>query len=220
MNRSTAFMSAALVAAALLSGCATSFVVDSNVQAFSSLAALPQQATYRFDRLPSQQAGAQDELEALADAALHKAGLRRDDANPRYSVQVGARMQSVVSPWGPWDGWGWGYGWGHGWGPAWGYGGYGGYGRYWRHTTAFGYAGYPPGWASPWYQREASLVVRELPLNKVVFESQAMSEGPWSKNTEVFPAMFEAALQGFPNPPPGPRVVNVQVVRPEKPATP
>jgi hypothetical protein len=27
----------------------------------------------------------------------------------------------------------------------------------------------------------------------------------------VLPAMFQAALQGFPAPPPGPRVVNIQM---------
>ncbi|HSI55898.1 MAG TPA: DUF4136 domain-containing protein [Ramlibacter sp.] len=210
MKRSLAGMSAALVAAmALLSGCATSFVVDNNVQSFSSLPAVPAQPTYRFERLPSQQATAQDQLEALADAALHKAGLRRDDASPRYSVQVTARLQPVISPWAsPWDGWGgFGYGWGHG------------HGR-WRYGGGLGYGASWSGMESPWYHREAALVLRELASNKVVFESQATSDGPWSSNGAVFPAMFEAALQGFPNPPPGPRVVNIQVVPPPDPPKP
>ncbi len=38
-------------------------------------------------------------MEALADPALHQAGLRRDDAQPRYAVQVGARVQRMHSPW-------------------------------------------------------------------------------------------------------------------------
>ena len=101
--------------AVLLSGCATGYLLDNSVQSFSSLTALPAQPSYRFERLPSQQAPAQAQLEAMADAALHKAGLRRDDANPRYSVQVSARLQRVLSPWAdPWDGWGWGGGWGSG----------------------------------------------------------------------------------------------------------
>ena len=83
----------------LLSGCATGYLLDNSVQSFSSLTALPAQPGYRFDRLPSQQAPAQAQLEAMADAALHKAGLRRDDASPHYTVQVSARLERVLSPW-------------------------------------------------------------------------------------------------------------------------
>ena len=132
----------------------------------------------------------------MADPALHRAGLRRDDANPRYSVQVGAQLQRVLSPWAdPWDGWGW------------------------RSASAIG------AWASasasrsfgcmepPWYQREVSVIMRELPSNRVVYETRASNAGPWMDNGSVFPAMFEAALQGFPTPPPGPRGVNIQVAR-------
>jgi predicted small secreted protein len=67
-----------LVAAATvtLSGCATSWVVDSDVKSFSSLSTVPPGATYRFERLPSQQADTarQDSLEAMAAAALEKVG--------------------------------------------------------------------------------------------------------------------------------------------------
>ncbi|MDB5871867.1 MAG: hypothetical protein JWQ07_1309 [Ramlibacter sp.] len=177
----------------LLSGCATSYLLDNSVQSFSSLPALPSQPTYRFERLPSQQAPAQVELEALADAALHKAGLQRDDANPRYSVQVTARLQPVLSPWAsPWDGFGVGLG-------------------MRRHGFGFGIGGRLSTMESPWYHREVGVIVRELASNKVVFESQAANDGPWSSSAQVFPAMFEAALQGFPNPPAGPRTVNIQV---------
>ena len=62
----------ALLLLAGLSGCATSWVVDSDVKSFSSLGAVQFGATYRFDRLPSQQADAarQESLEAMAAAAL------------------------------------------------------------------------------------------------------------------------------------------------------
>ncbi len=72
--------------------------------------------------------------------------MRRDDANPVYSVQVSARLDRVLSPWAsPWNGWGWGGGWGmgvrsggygYGTGYGWGMGG-----SYW-------------GMESPWYHRE------------------------------------------------------------------
>ena len=179
----------------LLSGCATSYVLDNSVQSFSQLPAVPAQPTYRFERLPSQQAPDQAQLEAMADAALHKAGLRRDDASPRYSVQVSARLQPVLSPWAdPWDSWG-------------------GFGLR-RHRFGFGMGTRFGMMEPPWYHREVSVIVRELSSNRVVYETRASNDGPWSSSGSVFPAMFEAARQGFPTPPAGPRVVNVQVVSP------
>jgi len=181
----TAFMGAAL------SGCATGYLLDNQVQSFSSLPAAPAQLTYRFDRTPSQQADpAQAQLEAFADQALFHAGFRRDDAAPRYAVQVTARIQRMLSPYAdPWDA-GWG---------AWGWGRRGGIG-----------IGFPR-MESPWYHREVNVLVRELAGNRVVYETRAVNDGPWLDNTSVLPAMFQAALQGFPNPPQGPRRVDIQV---------
>lgn len=196
MKRSLAGLLGLCVAASLLAGCASTFVVDSSVRSFSSLTALPAQPTYRFERLPSQQEPGQAQLEAMADAALHRAGLRRDDANPRYAVQVSGRLQPTLSPWA--DPWRWGGGWGVG---------------YHRRGLGLGFGGPWGGLESPWYHREVAVVVRELPSNRVVFESHASHDGPWLDNSAVFPAMFQAALQGFPNPPPGPRRVDIQVGR-------
>ncbi|HWP10204.1 MAG TPA: DUF4136 domain-containing protein [Ramlibacter sp.] len=178
----------------LLSGCAGTYLLDNNVHAFSGLTSVPAQPVYRFDRLPSQQSPAQAQLEAMADPALHKAGLRRDEASAHLTVQVSARLQRVYSPWASsWDGWGWGWGW-HG-----------------RLGHGYGYPG-PYGWMEPpWFQREVSVIMRELPSNRVVFESHAVNEGPWLDDTSVFPAMFEVALHGFPNPPAGPRRIDIQV---------
>ena len=62
-----------LAAASLLAGCAGPFLVESNVQSFSSLPAVPSEPRYRFERLPSQQAAPmQPQLELLADPALLK----------------------------------------------------------------------------------------------------------------------------------------------------
>ncbi len=176
-----------------LAGCATTFVVDSNVQAFSSLQAVPAAPTYRFERLPSQQEPGQAEFEALADGALHKAGLRRDDSNARYTVQLTGRTQRIASPWAdPWDSmWGGGFRWGR--------------------RSHFGLMGRME---SPWFHREAAIVVRELSTNKVVFESRSVHDGPWMDSRSVFPAMFDAALQGFPQPPSGPRRIEVTVGTP------
>ena len=204
MMRLLRFLLAGAAAALLLSGCASTYLLDNQVQSFSQLPALPAQPTFRFERSLSQQADpAQPALELLADPALFRAGLRRDDTTPQYSVQVSARTEQVLSPyadpyWGPW---GWG-GWGGGWNVA-----YGG-----RHG-AVGFGGPWPRADSYWFRREVSVVVRELPANRVVYETRATNDGPLLDNRAVLPAMFDAAMQGFPNPPPGPRRVDIQLGR-------
>lgn len=197
-KRIVALVGILALAAVTLSGCATGYLLDNNVQSFSSLPSLPPTPTYRFDRLPSQQASpGQAQLEALADPALFKAGLRRDDATPQYSVQVSARVQQALSPWAdPWDRWG---GWG-GWG-----GGFRGRG------VGIGFGGSFPRMERPWFLREVAVVVRELPSNRVVYETHAGNDGPWGDNATVLPAMFDAALQGFPAAPAGMRRVNIQL---------
>lgn len=195
----------ALLLIASLTGCATSWVVDSDVKSFSSLGPVPPGATYRFDRLPSQQAdGArQDSLEAMAAAALDEVGLRRDDAHPQYNTQIGARVTAGLSPWAdPWlyDG-PWGYGWG---------GGYGYYGRRWYGGGWYGGPVFAQP-SNPWYEREVSIVLREAGSNRVVYETRARNDGPYSSSAAVLPVMFQAALQGFPNPPQGERRVNIEL---------
>ncbi|WP_431108219.1 DUF4136 domain-containing protein [Variovorax paradoxus] len=195
----------ALFLAATLSGCATSWVVDSDVKSFSSIGAVPSGATYRFERLPSQQADAarQESLEAMAAAALEKVGLRRDDARPTYSAQIGARVTLGLSPWAdPWlfDG-------------PWGYGGYGyhGYARRWYAGGWYGGPGFMPPAANPWYEREVSILLRDIGSNRVVYETRARNDGPYNASAAILPVMFDAALQGFPNPPQGERRVNIEL---------
>jgi len=201
MSTITRFLRFGVLAASalLLSACASTYLLDNQVQSFSQLPSVPAPATYRFERSLSQQVDpAQQALEALADPALYKAGFRRDDAAPRFSVQVGARTERTLSPyadpyWGPW-------GWGGGWGV-----GFGG-----RHF-GLGLGGPWPRMDSYWFHREVTVLVRELATNRVVYETHAINDGPWFDNRSVLPAMFEAAMQGFPNPPQGPRRVDIQM---------
>jgi hypothetical protein len=179
-------------AVAVLAGCAGTYTLDNTVQSFAQIGTLTTPASYRFDRLPSQQGPDEAQLEAMADPALNAVGLRRDDASPRYAVQLGARTERTLSPWA--DPWGGGFGWG-GWG--------------WHRRWGMGVGSRFDD--PPWYHREVNVVVRDLSSNRVVFESRAISDGPYFDAAKVFPAMFSAALQGFPNPPPGPRVVNIQI---------
>jgi hypothetical protein len=192
--RFVAWMAAA--ALLLLSGCAATYTLDNTVQSFSQLTALPAPASYRFERLPSQQDISQPQLEAMADPALNQAGLRRDDASPRYSVQISARLQRTLSPWAdPWDRYP--FGWGAG----------------WHHRYGAGLGAWSPYDSPPWYHREVNVIVRDLGSNRVVFESRAVNDAPWRESADVLPAMFQAAMQGFPNPPPGPRTVNIELAR-------
>jgi hypothetical protein len=197
-----------LLAAVALGGCATRWVVDSDVRTFSSMAGVPAGATYRFERLPSQQVeeATQQQLEAMAGAALDSVGLRRDDAAPQLSALIGARVSAELSPWadpwlvgGPWFGPG----------PGWGCAGAWGCGRGWYGGGWYGPAFGPP--PTPWFAREVSIVLRELPSNRVVFETHARNDGPYSNSAHVLPVMFQAALQGFPNPPQGERRVNIDL---------
>ncbi|TFY99130.1 DUF4136 domain-containing protein [Ramlibacter humi] len=194
------FAAFAALAAVLLSGCAAGYLMDNTVQSFSGLqGGLPNAPTYTFERLPSQANQPSHELvEKLADPALFKAGLRRDDASPRYTVQVSARIQRAVSPWAdPWDPWG-------GWGGSFAYGGP-------RAGFGLGWGGPFPRMDQAWFQREVNLLVRERAGNKVVYETRAVNEGPWLDNDTAIAAMFEAALQGFPTPPAGARRVDIQL---------
>jgi hypothetical protein len=201
-----------------LTGCASVRLIDNDVTAFSKLTAISAGATYRFERLPSQQTDAQrqDKLEAIAQASLDKVGLQRVGDAPgspaaRYSVQMGIVMLNNTHAY--WDDAGLsltGY-------VSVGTGGPYFYGSpYWhgrRHGYVHGYFGpylYLP---SLRFVYEVSLLMREAANSQVVFETRAKHEGPWADSMAILPAMFDAALQDFPKPPAGPRRVNVEIPR-------
>lgn len=178
-----------------LAGCASVRLVDSEVTAFSSWPAMPPgpSTPYRFERLPSQQADpGQAELEALARTALSRVGLADAPQSARYSVQVTFSTEVIERfvedpfsfyPYGR---------------PGWMFGG------------PFGY-GFPL--TERFYKRNLTLLVRDLSTNQVTFESRAVHDGPWRDNAAIVPAMLEAAVQGFPQPPNGTRRVNVEIPR-------
>ncbi|GHC89827.1 hypothetical protein GCM10007320_37870 [Pseudorhodoferax aquiterrae] len=195
----------AVAATVLLSGCATSYVVDNQVQTFSELRTVPQPATYRFERLPSQQsaAGAQAQLEAAAEPALAKAGWVRNEAAARYSVLIGSDVVSTTQlvdpwvysrfgPWGPYYGRRWAGGAGfYGWGPYWSY----------RYDM----------WDRSYAQRQVSVVIRDLSNQQVVYETRAVHESRWPNDPSLLAPMFDAALSSFPQPPAGVRQVNIEI---------
>ena len=127
-------------AAAVLAGCSTGpRIVEGQVQSFSTLAAMPAPATYRLERLPSQQTPSFEPIAALAEQALARVGLTRDDAAPRLLVQIGVHADTVprYDPY-----------------PAWGFGGW--YGRGWGMQGAWRFGELPP-----LHRRAVSLMVRD-----------------------------------------------------------
>ena len=186
------------VAAAALAGCSTTRIVDGRVQSFSALNALPSPATYQLERLPSQQTPAFDPIAHLAEQALARVGLQRADAPARFVVQIGVQADNVprVDPWsyGP-----------HGfYGPSpWAFGG-GWYGRGW------GLGGiWRMGEPTPLHRRAVSVVVRDAQTQAVVYETSAVHEDVWVSDPGVYGVLFDAALEGFPRPPQGPRQVRL-----------
>ena len=193
---------AAILAA--LSACATGpRTVDAQVRTVAAQppgAAVLNQAHYRFDRVPPV-AGqpAPDKLEAMAQAALARVGLQRGHAGAAISVQVGATSGAY-----------WADGWGRplGWGPRMSLGM--GFGR-------GGALGWGMGWplddpSVPVYVSEVSLLMRDLRTGQIVYDTRARHDGPWSDTDNILPALFAAALEGFPNPAQTERPVGVPLL--------
>ena len=175
-------------AAAVLAGCSTGpRIVEGQVQSFSTLAAMPAPTTYRLERLPSQQTPSFEPIAALAEQALARVGLTRDDAAPRLLVQIGVHADTVprYDPY-----------------PAWGFGGW--YGRGWGMQGAWRFGELPP-----LHRRAVSLMVRDAATQTVVYETSAVHEDVWVSDPAVFGVLFDAALNGFPKPPPGGRQVRL-----------
>jgi Domain of unknown function (DUF4136) len=191
----------AALALSLLTGCASVRLIDSDVV---SVAAVPpgvslQGAKYRFERLPSQINNPEAGLaEQQAQAAMTAVGLVRDDAGASLSVMVGfSGTQFLADPWGrpvaP------------GWTP---------YGNIAIGSGLGSHIGLGMGMRFPpptHYSREVSLIMRDLKSGQVVYETRARHSGPWSDSAPIFATLFQAALANFPNPPAGPRRVNIEL---------
>lgn len=195
----------------VLSGCASVYVVDSQVQGFArwdaASAPQPPQA-YRFERLPSQsvdgQARTQDALEALTRTALARAGwsLAEAPASAAWTVQVVA--SSVRLPRSPWAD-----PWPHPWGSD----------RFWGGGQLFIGGGAAFGGVGfmrldlPYHQRQVALLIRRASDGQVAFETRAAHDGVWNDTPELWGAMLDAALRDFPTPPVGMRPVRIEVPR-------
>lgn len=190
----------------LLGGCSGMRLVESNVRSTAAIptggSGIEAGARYRFERLPSQQDQAEtDSVEAIAEAELAEVGLVRDEAAAQYSVQLTTRMESYLV-----DDWGRPYNGRVGTSIFIGTGNIGfGTGSMVGMGTRF-----PP---STQFRHEATLLIRDLGRNQVVYETRATHEGPWNDRYNILRAVLAAALKDFPTPPAGPRRVKVEIPR-------
>ena len=179
-----------------LGACASTRVIDSEVRSFAGNVAPATPATYRFDRLPSQQSpdtraqAVQERLETLAGVALADVGLTQSDSNPQYLAQISATVEQMART--PVV-------------PSWGLGGFWGL----HHPPV----GFGMNWAMepPWSRYVMQIVLREASSKQVVFESAAQHIGPWSDSANILPAVLRAALRDYPNPAPQGTTVRVEV---------
>ena len=205
MKRTISAIFSVAVMALFMVGCSTTRVLENDVTAFYNWNAAPPTpgTAYRFERLPSQQVvGAQqDYVEERARTALAKVGMEMNPTTARYSVQVRVSTQVIERM--PYDG-----------------SGYDGFGfatpgvflAGGNRGAGFGLS-FPMRFSEPYYQRELTLLVRDLRTQQVVFETRALSDGVQGETLAVLSAMLDAALSGFPQPTPGPRRINVQIPR-------
>jgi predicted small secreted protein len=194
----TAVLAAAVPLAAMgLAGCSTLNAVRSDVSAFGDWPAGRAPGRYVIERLPSQQTARETPvLEAAARASLERAGFQpvADPAQAQVVVQVGGRITEVLRAYhDPF------------WGGRFGMGGF--YGRGIGLGVGFG----APLYGSPTYDREVSLLLRDRASGKVLYETKASSYGATPGDESVLGAMFDAALEGFPQAQPGPRRVAVEI---------
>jgi hypothetical protein len=175
---------------ALLAACAAP-PPQATVHVFTLHPQLLPGTPYRQESLPSQ-AHRPDRaaLEAVTDAALARAGLQRNDANPRLAVQVTVSADAVA--------------YGPAWGPSWLNVGVGG--SSWGGGAAGIGLTFPVGGGPAVYpSQRVDVLLRDMPTGQVVFQVQA--SGPVASA----PMLLEAALRDFPNMPPGTRVLPLPV---------
>ena len=195
----------AVVSLLVLTACAGLRTVDTDVTAFSQWKNAPPgpNTAYRFERLPSQQLPQeqQDAVELVARAALAKVGMELMSAAPRYAVQVVTSSQPITDSYG-------------------GYSGFGGPGVFLGGGSGGSGGGvgvglsFPLGrGASSSVRHDLMIVMREVSTQQVVFETRATHGGTSGDKLAVLPAMMDAALRGFPEPPPGTRRINVEAAR-------
>ena len=178
LARRLAKLTSVLMLLVLLSACATSRMIDSDVQSYAGNSPAVTPANYRFERLPSQvNNDLQNQLELAAQAALSRAGLTRTEDTVRYTVQVAVRVEQ--------------------------YNRYPYYGN-----RQWGWMGTDPGMPGnysplltlepPWYKHTVHILLRDAASGQIAYESMAANDGPWSDTLNLLPPLLDAALRDYP----------------------
>ena len=192
-----------------LGGCAGLQSLSSDVSTYGQWPAGRAPGSYVFERLPSQQVEPerQQQLEDAARGAIEAAGFKPADtrAAADVTVQLGARVEAADRS--PFDDPFW---WNDGmYGSRFGYGAFGGWrGMGWGLGFGRGF-GYGPGFDARRYEREVVVLIRDRPTGAPLYEARAGNAGVSPSIDWLLGAMFEAALQDFPNGDAKPRRVTV-----------
>jgi hypothetical protein len=181
--------------AALLSGCATGYLLDNQVQSFSQLQALPAQPTYRFERCAvaagrSGAAGAGSagrSRPAQGRPAPRRRRARASACRCRRAPSARCRRMPTRGGWG--GGWGLGFG-----------------GR----RGAIGFGGPWGGMDSPWFHREVSVVVRDWPANQGGLRDPRGQRRPLDGQPQRAARDVRRGHAGLPESAAGPRRVDIQ----------
>jgi hypothetical protein len=169
-----------VLAVAALTGCSLPRMIDSDVQSFVGNAPALNGVSYRFERLLSQANKMdQDQVEALAQEALDRIGLQRNDDAPRYLVQVNVAVDTMQNPhYRPPR-------------PRLVVGANGAIYEEWPWTLSV---------EAPWYRHRAQLLLRDSGTGQLAYETAAVFDGPWRDTLNLLPPMLEAALKDYPLP--------------------
>jgi Domain of unknown function (DUF4136) len=195
--------SISVIAAALaLTGCAAFNQLNSEVSSYGQWPADRKPGSYAFERLPSQQARPEQQqlLEDSARRAVEAAGFTpaADEKSADVSIQLGARVSA--SDRSPYED------------PFWWRGGF-----YYSPHARFGRGFWGPGiglqFATPTYEREVALLIRDRKTGQALYEARASNDGASSAINSLMPAMFEAAMKDFPTGGINPRNVSVEIKR-------
>ena len=176
----------------VLGGCATTRVIDSEVRSFAGSTPPTQPASFRFERLPSQdlQAPAQERLETIAQPLLESVGLRKEVTEPKYALVMKASVEAIENPT---------------------------FSRSWRRQQWLDRDGFMrlPSMGlmlePSWKRYSVTLLLRDIASSQTVFESSAQHIGPWSDTQQLLPAVIRAALSDYPNAQPQPHPVFIEV---------
>jgi len=181
-----------LIAATALTACAGLRELSSDVSTYSLWPAERKPTTYAFERLPSQQANAQQQqlLEDAAHLALEAAGFQQapEPQSADVTVTLGARV--TPNDRSPYDD------------PFWWHGGLYGY-RHFGHPYPYFYHGFGPRFGypfydSPTYEREVAMLIRDRKTGQPLYETRVTNDGYSSSINSLLTAMFEAGLKDFP----------------------